>query len=269
MKLNSNTLTLASATAVFLKQKISTKLAGIEDHKDHVTVCNTLSTIRSDRTMHHAFFSNNNNNQHYNGDGDVNDKEDNDDTDCKDSRSDSRTETSAKRTTVKRLQLVWTLQLHKRFVDVVAHLGIKNAVPKTIMQLMNVEGTTLNKMLIMIENGYQGRCLVSTPTYEFFIDINTRLQRKSLASYKDKSFPKYEPLKCKASHDHERLNSLCWEPQHPFCDCSGRVRMYALFLEEKLECFRILRYDIEAERLTKPSQTNEGCSSLICQNMMQ
>ncbi|KAG5060941.1 hypothetical protein AAZX31_01G150100 [Glycine max] len=105
--------------------------------------CNTLSTIRSDRTMQHAFFSNNNNNQHYNGDGDVNDKEDNDDTDCKDSRSDSRTETSAKRTTVKRLQLVWTLQLHKRFVDVVAHLGIKNAVPKTIMQLMNVEGLSL------------------------------------------------------------------------------------------------------------------------------
>ena len=37
---------------------------------------------------------------------------------------------------------MWTPQLHKRFVDVVAHLGIKNAVPKTIMQLMNVEGLT-------------------------------------------------------------------------------------------------------------------------------
>ncbi|MBA0622756.1 hypothetical protein Godav_008270 [Gossypium davidsonii] len=44
--------------------------------------------------------------------------------------------------TVKRQRLVWTPQLHKRFVDVVAHLGIKNAVPKTIMQLMNVEGLT-------------------------------------------------------------------------------------------------------------------------------
>ncbi|URE08992.1 MYB family transcription factor, partial [Musa troglodytarum] len=39
-------------------------------------------------------------------------------------------------------RLVWTPQLHKRFIDVVAHLGIKNAVPKTIMQLMNVEGLT-------------------------------------------------------------------------------------------------------------------------------
>lgn len=43
---------------------------------------------------------------------------------------------------VKRPRLVWTPQLHKRFVDVVGHLGIKNAVPKTIMQLMNVEGLT-------------------------------------------------------------------------------------------------------------------------------
>ncbi|KMT05202.1 hypothetical protein BVRB_7g173470 [Beta vulgaris subsp. vulgaris] len=43
---------------------------------------------------------------------------------------------------VKRARLVWTPQLHKRFVDVVGHLGIKNAVPKTIMQLMNVEGLT-------------------------------------------------------------------------------------------------------------------------------
>ncbi|OVA17817.1 SANT/Myb domain [Macleaya cordata] len=44
--------------------------------------------------------------------------------------------------TLKRPRLVWTPQLHKRFVEVVAHLGIKNAVPKTIMQLMNVEGLT-------------------------------------------------------------------------------------------------------------------------------
>ena len=43
---------------------------------------------------------------------------------------------------LKRPRLVWTPQLHKRFVDVVAHLGIKNAVPKTIMQMMNVQGLT-------------------------------------------------------------------------------------------------------------------------------
>ncbi|RZC78918.1 hypothetical protein C5167_003113 [Papaver somniferum] len=44
--------------------------------------------------------------------------------------------------TFKRPRLVWTPPLHKRFVEVVMHLGVKNAVPKTIMQLMNVEGLT-------------------------------------------------------------------------------------------------------------------------------
>ncbi|XP_022149811.1 putative clathrin assembly protein At5g57200 [Momordica charantia] len=36
-------------------------------------------------------------------------------------------------------------------------------------------------------------------------------------------------------------------------DCSAWVRTYALFLEERLECYRILKYDIESERLTKTS----------------
>ncbi|KAG1368157.1 putative clathrin assembly protein [Cocos nucifera] len=40
-------------------------------------------------------------------------------------------------------------------------------------------------------------------------------------------------------------------------DCSAWVRTYALFLEERLECFRVLKYDVEAERLTKPAQGSE------------
>ncbi|KAK6935828.1 SANT/Myb domain [Dillenia turbinata] len=56
-------------------------------------------------------------------------------------RTENSTDDPSARTS-KRPRLVWTPQLHKRFVDVVAHLGIKNAVPKTIMQLMNVEGLT-------------------------------------------------------------------------------------------------------------------------------
>ncbi|KAG0465195.1 hypothetical protein HPP92_019359 [Vanilla planifolia] len=43
---------------------------------------------------------------------------------------------------VKRPRLVWTPQLHRRFVEVVTHLGEKRAVPKTIMKLMNVGGLT-------------------------------------------------------------------------------------------------------------------------------
>lgn len=76
-------------------------------------------------------------------------EEDDDEDGDRDSRKARRTEETAAFSgedgsgrTVKRPRLVWTPQLHKRFVDVVGHLGIKNAVPKTIMQLMNVEGLT-------------------------------------------------------------------------------------------------------------------------------
>lgn len=34
-------------------------------------------------------------------------------------------------------------------------------------------------------------------------------------------------------------------------DYSAWVRSYALYLEERLECFRVLKYDIEAERLVR------------------
>ncbi|KAF6163508.1 hypothetical protein GIB67_002513 [Kingdonia uniflora] len=40
-------------------------------------------------------------------------------------------------------------------------------------------------------------------------------------------------------------------------DCSAWVRTYASFLEERLECFRVLKYDIEAERLPRPAQGSE------------
>ncbi|KAJ8438465.1 hypothetical protein Cgig2_027145 [Carnegiea gigantea] len=43
---------------------------------------------------------------------------------------------------IKRPRLVWTPQLHQRFVDVIERLGIGKAVPKTIMEMMNVEGLT-------------------------------------------------------------------------------------------------------------------------------
>ncbi|EEC81258.1 hypothetical protein OsI_24348 [Oryza sativa Indica Group] len=43
-------------------------------------------------------------------------------------------------------------------------------------------------------------------------------------------------------------------------DCSAWVRTYALFLEERLECFRVLRYDIEAERLRTAEGAPKGQS---------
>jgi SHAQKYF class myb-like DNA-binding protein len=73
---------------------------------------------------------------------------------------------------VKRPRLVWTPQLHRRFVDVVAHQGIKAAVPKTIMQLMKVEGLTreniashLQRYRLYVKRIHRGRRRTSpTPT---------------------------------------------------------------------------------------------------------
>ncbi|KAG9396857.1 Myb-like DNA-binding domain [Carpediemonas membranifera] len=41
-----------------------------------------------------------------------------------------------------RRRLVWTPELHQRFVTAVRVLGIKSSVPKNVLQLMNVEGIT-------------------------------------------------------------------------------------------------------------------------------
>ncbi|XP_035829927.1 two-component response regulator ORR21 [Helianthus annuus] len=40
----------------------------------------------------------------------------------------------------KKHRLVWTDELHQKFVDAVTQLGIQNAVPKKVLELMNVPG---------------------------------------------------------------------------------------------------------------------------------
>uniref|UniRef100_A0A7N0UN09 HTH myb-type domain-containing protein n=1 Tax=Kalanchoe fedtschenkoi TaxID=63787 RepID=A0A7N0UN09_KALFE len=57
-------------------------------------------------------------------------------------RADDSAEDQSSARALKRPRLVWTPQLHMRFVEVVSHLGLNNAVPKTIMQMMNVDGLT-------------------------------------------------------------------------------------------------------------------------------
>jgi len=67
---------------------------------------------------------------------------------------------------------------------------------------------------------------------EEFLTFTQRVRILQLSNFKDDSSP------------------VAW-------DYSSWVRTYGLFLEEKLECFRILKYDIEAERLPKQGQGPE------------
>jgi len=65
---------------------------------------------------------------------------------------------------VKRPRLVWTAQLHKRFEEAINKLGWDKAVPKNIMQEMNVEGLTrenvashLQKYRLQVKRGDEPR----------------------------------------------------------------------------------------------------------------
>ena len=42
----------------------------------------------------------------------------------------------------KKARLVWSQELHNRFLNALSHLGLKHAVPKTILTMMNVDGMT-------------------------------------------------------------------------------------------------------------------------------
>uniref|UniRef100_A0A453FAN7 ENTH domain-containing protein n=2 Tax=Aegilops tauschii subsp. strangulata TaxID=200361 RepID=A0A453FAN7_AEGTS len=75
------------------------------------------------------------------------------------------------------------------------------------------------------------------PTFrEELLNFTQRVQILQLSNFKDNSSP------------------IAW-------DYSSWVRTYGLFLEERLQCFRILKYDIEAERLPKQGQGTEKAHS--------
>lgn len=71
------------------------------------------------------------------------------------------------------------------------------------------------------------------PTFrEELLNFQQRGRVLQLANFKDDSSP------------------IAW-------DCSAWVRTYGLFLEERLECYKHLKYDIEAERIPRPAQGDD------------
>ncbi|XP_006648363.1 putative clathrin assembly protein At5g57200 [Oryza brachyantha] len=87
------------------------------------------------------------------------------------------------------------------------------------------------------------------PTFkEEFLAYTHRGNVLQMANFKDDSSP------------------LAW-------DCSAWVRTYAFFLEERLECFRVLKFDIETERLMKSPQCSSKAHSrtrtLPCLDLME
>ena len=78
----------------------------------------------------------------------------------------------------KKPRLVWTPELHMRFMNAVNHLGIKHAVPKTILQLMNVEGMTRENVASHLQKYrlYLKRLAGLSPNAPMTADIMQRAQ---------------------------------------------------------------------------------------------
>uniref|UniRef100_A0A8R7PX29 HTH myb-type domain-containing protein n=1 Tax=Triticum urartu TaxID=4572 RepID=A0A8R7PX29_TRIUA len=75
----------------------------------------------------------------------------------------------------KKARMVWTPELHHRFVEAVEHLGEKGAVPKAIVRLMNVDGLTrenvashLQKYRLYLKRSSPGAAAPSPPPPPFF-----------------------------------------------------------------------------------------------------
>lgn len=82
-----------------------------------------------------------------------------------------------------RMRLIWSQELHNRFLNALSHLGLKKAVPKSILGLMNVEGMTreniashLQKYRIYLKKmgGYAAKDKISTDTLQELHEDNVR-----------------------------------------------------------------------------------------------
>ncbi|XP_024965681.1 putative clathrin assembly protein At5g57200 [Cynara cardunculus var. scolymus] len=57
------------------------------------------------------------------------------------------------------------------------------------------------------------------------------------------------------------------DSSHLACDCSSWIRRYAMFLEERLECYRVSGFDIENERLTTATGIGKAYSRMRLMNV--
>ncbi|CAM0908953.1 unnamed protein product [Alopecurus aequalis] len=72
-----------------------------------------------------------------------------------------------------------------------------------------------------------------------------RLLREGDGTFKDDFLSySYRGNILQIPHFKDDSSPLAW-------DCSAWVRLYAQYLDERLECFRVLKYDVEADRLLK------------------
>ena len=99
----------------------------------------------------------------------------------------------------RRSRLVWTPELHARFVNAVNHLGIEHSVPKIIMQLMNVEGLSrenvashLQKYRIFLRNSSGSQDQAATLGFQKILPVCIQQEQMIPTS---SEFAPMQPLK--------------------------------------------------------------------------
>ena len=106
------------------------------------------------------------------------------------------------------------------------------------------------------------------PTFrEELLNFSQRARILQLSNFKDDSSPIGESSTQRFTYQKRFLLSVNANLAFLFVsliawDCSAWVRTYALFLEERLECFRVLKYDTEAERLPKSTPGQDKVSTI-------
>ncbi|KAI5003820.1 transcription factor PCL1-like [Hordeum vulgare subsp. vulgare] len=106
----------------------------------------------------------------------------------------------------KKARMVWTPELHHRFVEAVEHLGEKGAVPKAIVRLMNVDGLTrenvashLQKYRLYLKRSTPAAAAPSPPPPPYFPRFDVQRPRQQSANrggYCGYPYVSYQKLGC-------------------------------------------------------------------------
>uniref|UniRef100_A0A453FWZ0 HTH myb-type domain-containing protein n=4 Tax=Triticinae TaxID=1648030 RepID=A0A453FWZ0_AEGTS len=106
----------------------------------------------------------------------------------------------------KKARMVWTPELHHRFVEAVEHLGEKGAVPKAIVRLMNVDGLTrenvashLQKYRLYLKRSSPGAAAPAPPPPPFFPRFDVQRPHQDSANrsgYCAYPYVSYQKLGC-------------------------------------------------------------------------
>ncbi|PPD75686.1 hypothetical protein GOBAR_DD27374 [Gossypium barbadense] len=123
--------------------------------------------------------------------------------------------------TQKKSRVVWSVELHRKFVSAVNQLGLEKAVPKKILDLMNVDGLTRENVAtnMVAALGSKDPSYLRMGSLDGFGDFRTLTGPGRISSAQLSSFPS-NALSASETFSHEQLpsnnlqESISWTSSH-------------------------------------------------------